>query len=127
MLLGDGVTNVTVTGGGVLDGNGAQFWVWNNLPPGYDFNNASHPNLNPNGRPQVIGFVNSSRIRWANFTVLRSAFWATQLCGVTDAIIDHVRIHVNDSDYCTSDGCFQPANEDGLDIGSSKHVLVRNS
>jgi hypothetical protein len=129
LVLVDGCTNLTIDGPGTLDGNGPPFWVWANLWPGFDYNNASDPPTPMAGRPSVLRLINCSDVVWRGFRVLRSPFWATQIIGSRRVLVDRVRIHVNDSNYCPTPGgrCYQPTNEDGLDIAASQHVVVRNS
>jgi polygalacturonase len=73
--------------------------------------------------------INCTYVAWRDFRVLRSPFWATQIIASRYVLVDRVRIHVNDSNYCPPSGgpCVQPTNEDGLDIAACQHVVVRDS
>ena len=130
LVLADGCTNLTIAGTGTIDGNGPPFWGWANLWPGYDFNNASDPPTAMAGRPTVLRAINCTNLIWRDVRVIRSPFWATQIIGSRHVLVERVRIHVNDSNYCphgTGGHCYQPTNEDGLDLAASQHVVIRDS
>ena len=128
LVLADGAVNVSIEGPGTLDGNGEPFWVWANLWPGYDYNNASDPSTPMAGRPSVLRMINCTDVVWRDVEVRRSPFWATQIIASRRVLVERVRILVNDSNYCPDDDhCYQPTNEDGIDIAASQHVVVRDS
>eukprot|EP01048_Picozoa_sp_COSAG05_P012092 COSAG05_NODE_1187_length_5585_cov_47.661502_6_plen_131_part_00 len=95
----------------------------------YDYNNASDPPTPMAGRPTVLRAINCSNLVWRDIKVMRSPFWATQIIGSRYVLVERVRIHVNDSNYCPAKAahCYQPTNEDGLDLASSQHVTIRDS
>jgi hypothetical protein len=130
LVLADGCTNLTIAGLGTIDGNGPPFWKWANLWPGYDYNNATDPPAPMAGRPTVLRAINCTNLVWRDVRITRSPFWATQIIGSRHVLVERVRIHVNDSNYCPhgeAGRCYQPTNEDGLDLASSQHVVIRDS
>lgn len=95
-ILAANVTNVSISGSGIFDGSGAQWWPSSRLenPP----------------RPRLLVFESASAVRLdGNFTLLNSAFW-TLLLGGRDFVVSGIRVRTPN---------FQIApNTDGIDVAA---------
>lgn len=100
MILAEGVTNVGLTGDGVIDGNGGAF----------------HQGTGEHSqRPFLVRLVHSRDIVIRGLQLRASAAWTVHLLNCDDAIVENVTIdsRVNE-------------NNDGIDIDSSRNITVRN-
>ena len=82
------------------------------------------------GRPHTIHMWGVQGLRIANLTVMRSPSWTVRLSSCTGVTVDSVRVITNDTaqgGYGQPPARYQPANTDGLDIDSSRGVVVKNS
>lgn len=105
LLYGNHVSNVTITGGGTINGQG-DFDPWMNVKElGTE-----------KDRPSLIAFVGSQNITVANLTMLRPACW-TQVYIESDSITL--------SNLTINTGKLSP-NRDGIDIVDCHHVLIEN-
>ena len=100
LLIADNVSDFALTGEGVVDGNGGSFFL-------------SDPDHRQ--RPFLLRFVNSQRFTIAGVTLRNSAAWTVHLLNCTNATVEHLAIdsRVNE-------------NNDGIDIDSCRHVVVRH-
>jgi polygalacturonase len=107
------VTNLRITGSGVIDGRGQASWD--------AFRNQHRHNsstaLLSGGRPNLIQVVNSSRIEIDSVTLLDSPFWA-----VHPVLCQHVHVH-----HTTIRAPMYAPNVDGIDPDSCLHVLIEGN
>ncbi|HLN54346.1 MAG TPA: glycosyl hydrolase family 28 protein [Bacteroidales bacterium] len=101
MVFAEGAKNISITGTGVIDGNGLK-----------NFMESDPQNL----RPYMIRLVNCSRVTIRDVKLLESANWTLHLLGCTDVNVDGIDIdnHVR-------------SNRDGIDIDACNRVTVANS
>lgn len=91
-ILARDVRNVSIAGGGTIDGSGAQWWSRPQQP-----------------RPRLVVFANASGVRVEGVTLLNAAFW-TLLLGGRDVRVAGVRVRAPN---------FQLApNTDGIDVAA---------
>jgi polygalacturonase len=115
-----GQTDVTISGDGVIDGNGKLWWdeFWN-LVPAYESRGLRWAVDYDVQRPELIRVYQSSNVRVGPGLLLRrSAFWTVHICYSTHVVVDGLTIRDNDP----ADG--RGPSTDGVDIDSSVHVLV---
>lgn len=106
------VDNVTLTGGGVIDGNG---WLW--WPCA---GNTSAPPCSGHVRPHGVRLIGSVGVHIHNLTIQNSPMWQTHLAYVTDAHIHDVVITAPSS----SDRTHPAHNTDGIDPDCAQNVLI---
>jgi hypothetical protein len=99
LILAEGVSNVGLSGEGVIDGNGGAFLQ--GAP--------EHPS-----RPFLVRLVHTRGLRISGLQLRGSAAWTVHLLDCEDALVEDVVIdsRVNE-------------NNDGIDIDSSRRVTVR--
>jgi polygalacturonase len=118
------VKDVAITGKGVIDGNAAsEFLTWvKKAEP--DFQRLRR--MGADGipvakrlfgegtylRPSIIQFFRAERVLLEDYTVLNSPFWVNHLVYTDHAIVRRIRV---DSHH---------ANNDGVDVDSSRYVLI---
>jgi polygalacturonase len=115
-----GQTGVSVTGDGVIDGDGKIWWdeFWR-LVPAYESRGLRWAVDYDVQRPELIRVYRSSKIQIGPGLLLRrSAFWTVHICYSTHVVVNGVTIRDNDP----VDG--RGPSTDGVDIDSSDHVLV---
>jgi|GEM_PF-1101985 len=99
----EGTTNVTIAGGGAIDGNG-DCAIWDNTK-------------DETLRPMALYLAYSKNVRVANIDILNSALWDFVILECDTAIVDG--ININTSTY--------GVNKDGIDICDSRNVTITNS
>ena len=97
-------TNVTIRGGGVLNGGGPYWW--------------SGPEKTQDTRPHLLELHNVSGAEVTGVTLHNSAFWTFRPIYCTDVWIHDMRI---EELYGAGD------NTDGIDVDSSTNVLIENN
>jgi polygalacturonase len=120
------VRDVAITGKGTIDGNGAsEFLTW--IPkaePDFQrlrrmgaegtpvakriFGEGTHL------RPSIIQFFRAERVLLEDYTVLNSPFWVNHLVYTDHATLRRVRVESHH------------ANNDGVDVDSSRYVLIEH-
>ena len=100
-----GATNVTVTGGGVVDGQGWDWWR------NFTTNTS---NLWAHQRPKLIEFVDSSDITVTNVTLLNSPFWSLHPIFCRNVHLSHLRV-LAPRDHGNTDG-IDPDSCDGVHV-----------
>ena len=102
---GYNVTDVTLTGGGTLDGGGE---LWRK---GASTDHKSGPE-----RPYMLHFEGMQRVHLTNLRVQNSGFWTIHFQYSSDIVVERLSV-------------YNPAggNADGIDIDSSQRALVRES
>jgi hypothetical protein len=114
-------TDVTIEGGGTIDGNGKRWWdrFWS-LVPAYAARGLRWAVDYDVQRPELILIYQSNHVRLGGGLLLRrSAFWTVHICYSTDVAVDRLTIRDNDP----ADG--RGPSTDGVDIDSSRHILVQ--
>lgn len=120
------VKDVAITGKGTIDGNGAsEFLTWiRKAEPDFQrlrrmgasgvpvaqriFGDDTHL------RPSIIQFFRAERVLLEDYTVLNSPFWVNHLVYTDHATVRRIRV---DSHH---------ANNDGVDVDSSRYVLIEH-
>jgi len=111
LVYADKVTDVTIEGGGTIDGSGDENPNWRNLT-------ATSPDLSGTRRPMGVFLAESSNVTVQNITILGAGFWTLVNLENDGVHIDNVTINSNDP------AAFQ---RDGMDVVDSKNVLIENS
>ncbi len=134
MIYAENSKCIYLHGKGIIDGNGAVWWEWyrkirDGIVPAelesgikeiIDKNNKIVRGSGGGGaqtgflRPPLLQFKNCSDIKIRELTIRNSAFWNTHILYSSDVLIELVNF-------------FNPgnsANTDGLDIDSSRNVLI---
>jgi polygalacturonase len=120
------VKDIAITGKGVIDGNAAsEFLTWiKKAEP--DFQRLRR--MGADGipvakrifgegtylRPSIIQFFRAERVLLEDYTVLNSPFWVNHLVYTDHATVRRIRV---DSHH---------ANNDGIDVDSSRYVLIEH-
>ena len=115
--------DATITGEGTIDGNGKVFWdsYWT-LRKGYEPRGLRWASDYDAQRPRLIQIFDSTHVTLGGGILLRrSGFWTVHICYSNDVTVDGVVIRNND----VKDG--RGPSTDGIDIDSSKHVLVAHA
>jgi polygalacturonase len=110
-ILAHDAERVTLTGGGIIDGNGPAFW---------DMANRRADGWIPTKRPRVspmLHFARCRRLVLRDIRVQNSPGWTVHPFCCDDVVIDNVRIE-ND--------LFGP-NTDGIDVNGCRDVFITNS
>lgn len=108
---GENLENVTISGGGVIDGNGISF-MGKELDDSYELKpfNIVDP------RPHLLTLVGGKNIRIRDITIKNSAYWTVHLIGCNDVAIDNITLLNN----------LKVRNSDGIDLDHSKNVRISN-
>jgi polygalacturonase len=101
MIFAEGTKNISITGGGIINGNGSE-----------NYKETRPQNL----RPFMIRLVNCQNITISDVYLLESANWTLHLLGCKDVKVDGIVIEN------TGEG-----NRDGIDIDACQRVTVSNS
>jgi polygalacturonase len=112
--------DVAVTGSGTIDGDGKVWWdgYWA-LRKQYDSKGLRWAADYDARRPRLIQIYNSTHVMLAGPLLTRSGFWTVHICYSNDVHVDGVTIRNNVGGRGPS--------TDGIDIDSSKHVLVEHA
>lgn len=113
LILGVGVSNVTLSGKGRIDGNSDAFLL--------DFNGAPYSNKSLiSARPsQMVWFVDSSEITIKDIELADSPYWSCFLLNCNKVNVSGCYVHTRRKDYHTFNG-------DGIDIDRCQDVMVSN-
>lgn len=120
------VSDVAITGKGTIDGNAAsEFFTW--IPKAEpDFQRLRRMGADGTPvskrvfgegthlRPSIIQFFRAERVLLEDYTVLNSPFWVNHLVYTDHATVRRVRVDSH------------RANNDGVDVDSSRHVLIEH-
>lgn len=106
LLIIEGVENVTIRGGGCIDGNGEAFW---DPPSACDFFTAHETRPSP-----MIEMRNAKNITLENISIINSSGWT-----VHTSLSENIRLRGID----IRNNMFGP-NTDGIDITDSKDVFI---
>ncbi len=113
LILGVGVSNVTLSGKGRIDGNSDAFLL--------DSNGALYSNksLIPARPSQMVWFVDSSEITIKDIELADSPYWSCFLLNCNKVNVFGCYVHTRRKDYHTFNG-------DGIDIDRCQDVMVSN-
>ncbi|MCU7551155.1 glycoside hydrolase family 28 protein [Chitinophagaceae bacterium LB-8] len=108
---GESLENVTISGSGIVDGNGISF-MGAELEDSYELKpfNIVDP------RPHVLTIVGGKNIRIKDLTIRNSAYWTVHLVGCDDVAISDITLLNN----------LKVRNSDGIDLDHSKNVRITN-
>ncbi|HEY0171531.1 MAG TPA: glycoside hydrolase family 28 protein [Pyrinomonadaceae bacterium] len=118
------VSDVAITGKGTIDGNAeSEFLHWiRNAEPDFQRLRRMGSDGTPVSkrvfgegtrlRPSIIQFFRAERVLLEDYTVLNSPFWVNHLVYTDHATVRRVRVESHH------------ANNDGVDVDSSRHVLI---
>ena len=113
LVMGVGVSNVSITGPGRIDGNSDAFMLDEN---GQRWSKKSKIP----GRPgQIIWFVDSQDIRVKDVEIADSPYWSLFILNCDRVWIDGCYVHTRRKDYHTFNG-------DGIDIDRCSYVTISN-
>ena len=97
LIHGFGLRNVTVTGGGTIDGQGAFWWRLHRA------SEAGSPGAERFTRGHLVEFVRSQSVELSHLTLRNSPFWTVHPAFCSDVEVHHVAIH-NPPDSPQTDG-----------------------
>lgn len=116
--------NVTITGGGTVDGNGQSWWTHY-----YGDGKSVHTDLDVSTflnwdeqRPRVLELYESTNVKVSGVTLQNSPFWTFHICYSDSVTVDGVTVY----NMPTAETGKMPST-DGIDIDSSTNVEVMNS
>jgi polygalacturonase len=81
LVYGVDLVNVTIRGGGTIDGNANVWWQWYNFPPGYNNRNATNPAspaFDYGGRGHTLQLVRINGLVIQDITLRRSPSWTVR-------------------------------------------------
>jgi polygalacturonase len=109
-------TNVKISGGGTIDGNGKKWWdkYWD-LRKTYEPKGLRWASDYDAERARLMVISRSSDVTIENLSLKRSGFWTVQVLYSEFVTIDGVRISDNGG-----------PSTDGVDVDSSRYVLIQN-
>lgn len=112
--------DASITGPGTVDGNGKVWWdgYWA-LRREYEPKGLRWAADYDDRRPRLIQIYNSRHVKLAGPLLTRSGFWTVHICYSSEIHVDGVTIRNNVGGRGPS--------TDGIDIDSSKHVLVEHA
>ncbi|GGH19033.1 glycoside hydrolase family 28 protein [Paenibacillus segetis] len=105
-IYGKGLVNISITGSGTIDGNGAPWW--------YKFRNQPEELKYP--RPTLIGFEGCKRVTLKDLTLTNSPSWTVNPIACFNVTIDNLSI-LNPADS---------PNTDGINPESCSNVRISN-
>lgn len=108
---GERLENVTLSGSGIIDGNGVSF-MGAELEDSYVLKPFNV--LDP--RPHVLTIIGGRNIRIHDLTIRNSAYWTVHLIGCDDVVIDNITLL----------NSLKVRNSDGIDLDHSKNVRISN-
>ena len=85
---GENLENVTITGGGIIDGNGAAF-MGEELKEAY----VLKPFEIIDPRPHLLTLINVKNIKIHNITFQNAAYWGLHFIGCKDVLINNIFIY----------------------------------
>lgn len=95
------VSNITITGGGVIDGQGTSWWA---------------SGKSTHDRPRLVQIASGSHIKINNVTLQNAASMHLYLKNTSNVTVDHVIIHAPSNS----------PNTDGIDLNNSHDMLIEN-
>ena len=108
---GENLKNVTISGSGIIDGNGIAF-MGDELDDSY----VLKPFAVMDPRPHVLTIIGGENIRIHDVHIGNSAYWTVHLVGCNDVVISGITLLNN----------LKVRNSDGIDLDHSKNVRISN-
>lgn len=102
LIYGEDLENITITGQGIIDGQGGAFKITTNKKPDRYKN-----------RPYIIRFVDCKNVLVENITLRNSAMWMQHYFVCEDLVVRGIRVY----NHCNK-------NNDMIDIDGCKNVIV---
>ncbi|KAF2289427.1 hypothetical protein GH714_036127 [Hevea brasiliensis] len=113
--LGENATDVGITGGGVVDGQGLKFVQrFNEVKNVMVSWNQSGACLGDECRPRLVGFIGCRNVRVWNIRLQDPAYWCLHVVRCHNTSIHDVSIY----------GDFNTPNNDGMDIEDSNNTVI---
>ncbi len=107
------VENLSITGKGIIDGNGVAF-MGAELDDSYELKPLADPAFDP--RPHVLTLIGVKNLIIRDVTICNGAYWTVHLVGCDGALIDGISLLNN----------LKIRNGDGIDVDHSRHVRIAN-
>uniref|UniRef100_A0A2P2IKB6 Polygalacturonase n=1 Tax=Rhizophora mucronata TaxID=61149 RepID=A0A2P2IKB6_RHIMU len=115
VVLAEKASDVGITGGGVVDGQGLKFVKrFNEIKNVMVSWNQTGACLGDECRPRLVGFIGCSRVHVCNVTLRQPAYWCLHIVRCHSTSVHDVSIY----------GDFNTPNNDGIDIEDSNHTLI---
>jgi polygalacturonase len=110
-ISGNNIKQVTITGGGIINGNGISF-MGAELEDSFELKpfNIVDP------RPHLLTIIGGENIQIHHIKIMNSAYWTIHLVGCNDVTISDMTLLNN----------LKVRNGDGIDIDHSKNVRITN-
>lgn len=108
---GEKIEQVTISGGGTIDGNGVSF-----MGAELDDSYVLKPFNIIDPRPHVLTLVGVKNLQIRDLTIRNSAYWTVHLIGCNDVTISDLTLL----------NSLKVRNSDGIDIDHSKNVRITN-
>jgi len=108
---GEDLEMVTITGGGVIDGNGTAF-MGKELEDSFELK----PFDTVDPRPHILTIVGAENLRIRNITFKNAAYWGLHLIGCNDVAISNISVL----------NSLKVRNGDGIDLDHSRNVRISN-
>jgi polygalacturonase len=113
LITGVDLENISVTGGGKLDGQGEPWWeaLWKDKDA-----KEGQPKILTYGRPRVINLYRCRNVRIEGVTIVNSPSWTVHPVGCDNVVVDGISI-INPADS---------PNTDGINPESCRNVRISN-
>ncbi len=111
----DGVTNLTISGSGTIDGSGERWWTEYWTARAAEKNGVDPHFKVP--RPRLVHIINSRKVVVRDLSLKDSAFWNLQLTYCDDVEVRKLTIRAPHEPV-------KAASSDGIDIDSTRNVLI---
>lgn len=108
---GENIENITITGGGIIDGNGVAF-MGEERKDAYELK--PFDKIDP--RPHLLTLINGENIHIHNVTFKNAAYWGLHFIGCNKVLISDIFLF-ND---------LKIRNGDGIDLDHTKNVNISN-
>lgn len=115
VVLAENVSDVGITGGGVVDGQGLKFVKRFNERKNVMVSwNSTGACLGDECRPRLVGFIGCTNVKVWNVRLSEPAYWCLHIVQCLNTHISDVSIY----------GDFNSPNNDGIDIEDSNNTLI---
>ncbi|KAL5810684.1 hypothetical protein ACOSQ4_027252 [Xanthoceras sorbifolium] len=115
VVLAENASDVGITGGGVVDGQGLEFVVSKNEKKNVMVSwNQTGACLGDECRPRLVGFLRCKNVNVSNVRLTEPAYWCLHIVQCQNTSIHDVSIY----------GDFNTPNNDGIDVEDSNNTLI---
>ncbi|CAL9025861.1 unnamed protein product [Prunus brigantina] len=115
VVLAENASDVGISGGGVVDGQGLKFVTRfderKNVMVSWNWTGAC---LGDECRPRLVGFINCRNVNLSNLRLRQPAYWCLHIVQCENVLIQDVSIY----------GDFNTPNNDGIDIEDSNNTVI---